>query len=140
MSPRYKIALNEVDYILSSLEDSEVNKIPKSFMDFIDNNKTVSTVDLSNLKEETSAILAIIYRKFLAPEEDRKRLEEEYIEKLRQERKDNLPKQEINMNFEKKLVEGENEIIKKNELVKIKNVSLWSRILGTMRKILHKNK
>ncbi|MBP3285071.1 MAG: hypothetical protein J6M02_06185 [Clostridia bacterium] len=87
MSPRYQEALGEVDYILSQIGREEVEKIPQKFRDFIQKNKAkrYEVKDAENLREETFAILAIIYRKFLASPEEREMLEREYQEKLQEE-------------------------------------------------------
>lgn len=68
MSPRYAEALVEVEYILDMLELDELEKIPKTFMEFITKNKAkrYEVTSIENLREETLAILAIVYRKYLA--------------------------------------------------------------------------
>ena len=129
MSPRYKIALAEVNYILDGLDEAEVKKIPQKLKDFIHSNKTDVNVDLANLTEETYAILAIIYRKFLASEEERKRLEEEYKEKLHQERAMATDKKYTpELTFEKKLIESD-EKVANVALVKQEKPNLFVRIL-----------
>lgn len=88
MSPRYMEALSEVDYIISNLEQEELEKIPNKLRDFIKNNKSKTYMigDIDNLREETYAILAFIYRKFLVPVEEQEKLEREYNEKLKNEK------------------------------------------------------
>ena len=88
MSPRYKEALVEVQYIINKLEPQEREKIPQKFLEFIEQNKDkrYKMLDDGSLKEETLAFLAIIYRKYLAPKEERKNLEKKYQEKLKQEK------------------------------------------------------
>jgi len=96
MSPRYMDALSEVDYIVNGLEISELSKIPENFRNFIKNNKSKyydtnflkNDIEVQKLKEETRAILAIIYRKYLAPVEEREKLEREYHEKILREKKE----------------------------------------------------
>ena len=88
MSPRYAEALVEVEYVLNMLELDELKKIPKTFMEFIAKNKAkrYEVTSIENLREETLAILAIIYRKYLADPEEREMLEKEYYEKLKLEK------------------------------------------------------
>jgi len=88
MSPRYMIALAEVDYIITELDTIYKEKIPENFKKFVKNNKAKQDgeVDINNLKEETYAILAFIYRKFLASKEEKEKLELEYRVKLKEEK------------------------------------------------------
>ena len=50
--------------------------------------KEDKAIDVENLQEETYAILAIIYRKFIASEEERKELELNYEKKLKNEKEE----------------------------------------------------
>ena len=90
MNQRYKEALSEVEFVLERLGSEEMTKIPKTFQEFISENKCKwhEITEDDELKEETLAILAIIYRKFLAPPEERERLEKEYLEKLKKEKEE----------------------------------------------------
>jgi len=90
MNQRYKEALSEVEYIINQLMPEDLEKIPKSFRNFISENrcKWYELKDIDNLREETYAILSIIYRKFLAPINERIELEKEYQEKLKKEKEE----------------------------------------------------
>lgn len=86
----YKEAFSEVNYIISKLPEEEMQKIPIKFRNFIKDNSFKHyeiNIDFENdeykLKEETLAILSIVYRKFLATDEEKIFLENEYKEKLR---------------------------------------------------------
>ena len=117
MSPRYMEALVEVDYVINMLEPEELKKIPESFRDFIFKNKDkryeISSAE--NLKEETLAILAVIYRKYLASSEERELLEKEYQEKLKQENA------EIQNNRANTQINYAPQVIKKNNTASIEN-------------------
>ena len=139
MSPRYKIALAEVNYILDGLDEAEVKKIPQKLKNFIQSNKTDVNVDLANLKEETYAILAIIYRKFLASEEERKRLEEEYKQKLHQEQTMVTEKKYTpELTFEKKLIES-GEKRTNVALVKQEKTNFFTRIISRIKLFFYGN-
>ena len=139
MSPRYKIALAEVNYILDGLDEVELKKIPQKLKNFIQSNKTDVNVDLANLKEETYAILAIIYRKFLASEEERKRLEEEYKQKLHQEQTMVTEKKYTpELTFEKKLIES-GEKRTNVALVKQEKTNFFTRIISRIKLFLYGN-
>lgn len=139
MSPRYKIALAEVNYILDGLDEAELKKIPQKLKNFIQSNKTDVNVDLANLKEETYAILAIIYRKFLASEEERKRLEEEYKQKLHQEQTMVTEKKYTpELTFEKKLIES-GEKRTNVALVKQEKTNFFTRIISRIKLFFYGN-
>ena len=115
MSPRYIEALSEVSYVINKLEDYDKEKIPEKFRNFIEKNKLKydKVVDTKNLSEETYAILAIIYRKFLATKEEREELEKEYIRKLKAEKDEltNKKYKKISYDFEVKEVNDKKDLI-----------------------------
>ena len=72
MGNPYKIALAEVDSILSYTDSKILEKIPKSFQQFVKENKekdyTVTihkgvSLEQQNISKEAKAILALLYRK-----------------------------------------------------------------------------
>ena len=87
MNQTYKEALSEVEFVLSRFDKSDTDKIPQNFKDFISENKCkwYEITEDDELKEETLAILAIIYRKFLSAPEERPELERRYQERLKEE-------------------------------------------------------
>lgn len=88
MSPRYIEALGEVNYVISGLDVEDRIRIPEKFMNFIESNKSriAKKIDVENLSEEAYAILAFVYRKFLANSEESEKLELEYQERLKAEK------------------------------------------------------
>lgn len=87
MNQKYKEALSEVEFILSHFDKSDTEKIPQNFKDFITDNKCkwYEITEDDELSEEALAILAIVYRKFLAPLEERVELDRKFHEKLKKE-------------------------------------------------------
>ena len=94
MSYAYSEAYTEVYYILQNMSEADVSKIPMSVLEVIKRNRLRNynvTIDTSlplkdqSLKEETKAILAILYRKFLCDEDEREVLEKRFLEKLKEE-------------------------------------------------------
>lgn len=86
MENSYKIALAEVDSILSYTDSKILEKIPKSFQQFVKENKekdyTVTihkgvSLEQQNISKEAKAILALLYRDYICDKEERKRLIEE---------------------------------------------------------------
>ena len=88
MSPRYIEALGEVNYVISNLDIEDRIRIPEKFMNFIGSNKSriAKNIDVENLSEEAYAILAFVYRKFLASPEESEKLELDYQERLKNEK------------------------------------------------------
>jgi len=91
MSYRYCEAFAEVDYILTGLKEREREQIPKNLRDVIHEKKAKNyhfDIDLTkslfeqNLKNETLAVLALIYRKYLSDSDKRTELEKHCQETL----------------------------------------------------------
>lgn len=83
MTIEYQNALAEVDMILKLVQKDILNKIPNSFLNFIEQKKSKSYIpnfnmELSlneqNLLKETRAILSLIYRSYLCNSDRRKKL------------------------------------------------------------------
>lgn len=91
MSYRYCEAFAEVEYILTGLKTEEIERIPKNLLEVIHTKKAMNyiiDIDLKkslfeqNLKNETLAILAVIYRKYLADSTELVELEKHYNETM----------------------------------------------------------
>ena len=91
MDNAYKEAFAEVLEILKNSDENIINKIPKNFINFLDENKDknyIVKIDFSNenwedyTKQETQAILALIYRDYIVSPEQRERLLAEENEEL----------------------------------------------------------
>ena len=94
ISVEYSEALSEIDDIFIHLDSNVLAKIPQKFKEFVINNKSTTykpTFDYSKklneleLKDNTKAILSVIYMNFLCNEEQKieykKRLKENSIKK-----------------------------------------------------------
>lgn len=142
MSPRYKEALVEVDYVINMLESEELKKIPESFRNFILKNKDkrYSISSIENLKEESLAILAFIYRKYLSPLGERELLEKEYQEKLKKEkseRKNNIANVQTNYATKVIIQESVGNMSKINaDIVEYTNKKWYEKLIGKIKSIL----
>lgn len=97
MNAEYSLAMSEVLYIINKSEKIYQDKIPKSFIKFIEENADltykpsfnieVPLKDL-NLRKETKGLLGLIYRSYMCNEEER----EEY-DKLLKKNSDIIQKQ-----------------------------------------------
>ena len=94
MTYAYKEAYQEIYYILQNMEEEDVAKIPQNIIDVFEKNRIKHyqvNIDPSlplkeqNIKEETKAILALLYRKYWSDPEIREHLEKEFYEKLEKE-------------------------------------------------------
>ena len=147
MTRKYKEALSEVDFILNQLDKNDLEKIPENFRSFISENKSSwhEISEIANLYEETYAILAIIYRKFLAEPEERIELEKEYQEKLKQEKEELKRLREKNVevaNTEIKYDFVNNDIKQEvqeeiTELVEYKQEKWYIKIMDKLKKVFH---
>lgn len=99
----YREACSEVCFILDNFESNSRLKIPEKIINLLEENKIKHypiNINLSIplkeqvLKEETKAILALLYRKFLCSESERTILEEEFQNKLKEEKIAELDKRE----------------------------------------------
>ena len=147
MTQVYREAFTEVNEILKYLSEDLLNKIPKEFIDNIKENMSTSYIlkydntkgiNEQNLKQETRAILSVIYRDYICDEEIKK----EIIQKDRKEwfdletkkehgNIDVFPQKPIkNLNTKEnealQVVKKQNIIIKIIEKIKI----MWRKIRG----------
>ena len=84
MTNEYKNALSEVNAILNLLSEDMKNKIPQSFFEFVNKNKSETyrpnfDMDLplteQKLLKDTKVILSLMYRSYLCDENTRRKLE-----------------------------------------------------------------
>jgi len=84
MNIQYQNALTEVDAILKLMSEDMLNKIPNSFLDFIEQKKSKAYIPNLNMElslneqkllKETRAILSLIYRSYLCNSEEKRKLE-----------------------------------------------------------------
>ena len=83
MTIEYQNALTEVEAILKLMPKDMLNKIPNSFLNFIEQKKSKSYISNLNMElslneqillNETRAILSLIYRSYLCNTEEKRKL------------------------------------------------------------------
>jgi len=83
MTIEYQNALAEVEAILKLMPKDMLNKIPNSFLNFIEQKKSKSYIPNLNMElslneqillNETRAILSLIYRSYLCNTEEKRKL------------------------------------------------------------------
>ncbi len=77
---KYKIAFAEIDDILYFTDDAIKSKIPTSFFKFIKQNKDINhinninpylSIEQQEVSDEAKAIMALIYRSYIASDEEK---------------------------------------------------------------------
>ena len=135
MDEKYSKAFKEVYIILNKSSKEELNKIPKSFVEFIEKNMDTDYNPQINFNEnfensvleETLLILALIYRDYLIPEEERKILIQEE-EKQLEELKESYSVEKL---FKKRKQESEESTINiRQKLVVIKEEKWYKKVLN----------
>jgi hypothetical protein len=83
LKQEYAEAFTEVNEILKLMPSELVNKIPNKFCEMIQEEKSIDYVpnikepiEQCKLKDETIIILGLIYRDFLCPPDEKRRLQE----------------------------------------------------------------
>ena len=86
MDRNLKISFSEAKYVLKQLSKDEQRKIPEKLRRFIaENCDDEHIVDVNKLSRRTYALLAVMYRKYLA--DNKAELEAEYQQRLQAEKK-----------------------------------------------------
>lgn len=135
----YKIALAEVDDILRFADLEILNKIPKSFIKFIKDNKAKYITNINpylpiqeqNITEKTRAIISLIYRSYLANPEEKGKFAKEDMLELEQ------------IEIDKRIKYNPDNIFKKSNIIETTNVPMviekktaWQKAFEKIRDIL----
>lgn len=149
VSVAYSEAAVEVLDILEHTKKEDVNKIPKKFIEFLENNKSktyisnldhTKTIKEMNLKPKTQALLGLIYLKYWANEEEkiefRKKAqvnEFNYQKELNEKyNTNNLFKNKNQVNIEK------NGTTQQTSLVEIKKETIMQKIINKIKEMFKK--
>ena len=148
MTKEYREAFTEVNEILKYFNKDLLKKIPKEFIEKIKENMTTTykviydntkSLNEQNIKQETRAILSIIYRDYICDKETKEKIiqkdRKEWLE-LEEKKKEEYKNTELfkspiknqNISNDKylKVVEKQNIIIKIIEKIK----EIWRKIRG----------
>lgn len=134
---------NEVYDIIYNMETELFNKIPKGFINIIEQNRDTNfncnidyskSINEQELQRETRIILSLIYRDYLCSENERKKIVEQDNEELRQMEQelrekynpDNLFKNKQNVNIEQQEI----------QLIKYEKVNFFTKIINKIKNIL----
>ncbi|MBP3255913.1 MAG: hypothetical protein J6M60_05445 [Clostridia bacterium] len=148
MEEKYKEAFAEMSEIFKLMPQSMVNKIPKGFRDIIEKEKSTTfetnikePFEKCKLKEETVILMALIYRDFLCPEEERKELQKRDAEELKKAEEELREKYSTDKLFKRNNeVNASNKIVETQEkaLVEVKEEKWYHKIFNLIKGIFGK--
>ena len=94
MKQEYKKAFSEVNEIIKMMPDELTNRIPSKFKEMLEderdkeyNPNIQEPLEKQKLKNETIIILGLIYRDFLCPTDEKRRLQEKDARELQEVQK-----------------------------------------------------
>lgn len=147
----YHKVFKEFREIIKFFPKNEYKKIPKHFIDFIEENmdnnheyKVEHVDDFQNqeMLEETRILLSIVYRDFLASDEEKKQIIESENEELLQEEKISQEKYDVYTIFEKRnnnKMKMQNDVLIEKNLVVVKE-KWYQKLLNKIRDFFIKEK
>lgn len=151
MDYAYKEAYSEVLFILQNMNKEDIEKIPATVFEAIRKNcaknykvniNTAIPLEQQNLKEETKAVLAVLYRKFWAEGEEKAKLEKDFLEGTNLNNKIKQTKNEIQFtNSECKKIGCDDKIMieddKKIEMIVYRPANWYQKLLKKVKQLLN---
>ena len=142
----YKIAFKETYVIINDLAEDLYHKIPKEFIKMLKNNMDEQYIcnieDLYNkgINDETKIILSLIYRDFLASEEEKNKLKnyDEYIINKELEEYKIIFKDKYKKEQDNKIMKTTNTLLD-NKLIKYKE-NIFKKIINIIKRIIGNKK
>ena len=146
----YSYAATEVLEILKHMEKEAINKIPKNFIKFLEENSSKEykpkfdfnqPIKELNLKSKTKGLLGLIYLKYWANEEEKKA----FTKKLKEneEKYQNYAKQKYNSdnlfkNNRNLIIRRESQTVEQVELPVVYNKTIIQMIIQKIKKFFRK--
>ena len=149
MKREYEGAFVEVDEILKLMPIELLSKIPVQFRNVITENKATDykadikePIEEQKLKKETTIILGLIYRDFLASPEEKERLQLKDAEELRKVEEELQKQYDINEVFEKRKaqINKEENNTETTDLMLYEEPSFLKKIFSLIKGLFKKNK
>ena len=149
MRIEYRQAFTEVYEIIEMTPDELREKIPKKFYDMIKENmdkdyfpNIKEPLEKQELKDETIAILGLIYRDFLCSKEERNKLKEKdaYELKMAEEEIEKvlIPKYNPDDIFKKKNQDKKVSVEEKKEMIIIEKEKWYKKLLNIIKHLFNK--
>ena len=149
MKREYEEAFVEVDEILKLMPIELLSKIPVQFRNVITENKATDykadikePIEEQKLKKETTIILGLIYRDFLASPEEKERLQLKDAEELRKVEEELQKQYDIIEVFEKRIaqINKEENNTETTDLMLYEEPSFLKKIFSLIKGLFKKNK
>ncbi len=148
MERAYEEAFSEIEEVLKLMPIDLVSKIPAQFRQIISENKATNykvvikePLEKQKLKKETTIILGLIYRDFLASPEEREELQVKDAEELRKIEKKMQEQYDVENIWKKsRAVKKSNDEQLLNDLVVYKEPNFLSKLFSIIKGIFNKNK
>lgn len=148
MERAYEEAFSEIEEVLKLMPIDLVSKIPAQFRQIISENKATNykvvikePLEKQKLKKETTIILGLIYRDFLASPEEREELQVKDAEELRKIEKKMQEQYDVeNILKKSRAVKKSNDEQFLNDLVVYKEPNFLSKFFSIIKGIFNKNK
>lgn len=148
MERAYEEAFSEIEEVLKLMPIDLVSKIPAQFRQIISENKATNykvvikePLEKQKLKKETTIILGLIYRDFLASPEEREELQLKDTEELRKIERKMQEQYDIENILKKNRAVKKSKVEKSlNDLVVYKEPNFLSKLFCIIKGIFNKNK
>lgn len=145
MDRAYEEAFAEVDEFLRTMPIDLLSRIPVKFRQVISENKAKDykieiqePLKKENFKEETIAILGLIYRDFLASPEEREELQAKDAEELKRIEQEMQQQYDVDKVFKKRKKSSEED--SSTELILYKEQGFLKKLFNLIKGIFKKNK
>ena len=149
MKEEYREAFSEVEQILNLMPTNLSNKIPLRFKQIISTEKSKTyfpkisePLEECTLKEETTVILAVIYRDFLCSKQEREKLIERDSNKLlefEKELREKYNPDDIFKNRKNSQTTLENKISEENAIIEYKEKNFIQKIFEKIKHFFKRN-
>lgn len=145
MKEEYREAFSEVEQILNLMPSNLSDKIPLEFKKIVSAEKSKTyypkisePIEECILKEETTIILAVIYRDFLCPKQEREKLIERDSKKILEFEKDLREKYNPDDIFKNKREIKDEEITEEKSLTVVKEEKWYQKIFNLIKGIFRR--
>ena len=153
MKPEYREAFEEIFEIFNLMPKELLDKIPKKFYEMIKEERDTNyfpnirePLEKQKLKDETIVILGLIYRDFLCPPDEKKRLQEKDAKELEEVQKALEEKirgkynpQNIFKN-RNSVIQEKSQLGQETSMTIVKEEKWYKKIFNFIKNLFHSNK
>ena len=153
MKPEYREAFEEIYEIFSLMPKELLNKIPTKFYEMIQKERDTNyssniqePLEEQKLKNETIIILGLIYRDFLCPPDEKKKLQEKDVKELKEVEKtlDEEFREKYNPDYifknRNRIVAEEVQESEETRITIVQEEKWYKKIFNLIKNLFHGNK